>query len=964
LSDQTLPENIPHAGEKNRQSGKGNEWIKIRGAREHNLCNIDIDIPRNNLVVITGISGSGKSSLAFDTLYAEGQRRYVESLSAYARQFLGLMEKPDVDQIDGLSPAISIEQKSGVRNPRSTVGTGTEIYDYLRLLFARIGKPHCPSCGKSIKRQSAQEIIDRLMQLKDGTKLMILAPVIRGRKGENQELLRTLAVDGFLRVRIDGEMKELDDDIRLDRKRKHTIEVVVDRLIVTTGSRDRLADSIELALRQANGLVIVVFEDGKEDLYSEHFACPDCNVSFEELTPRLFSFNSPYGACPTCTGLGIKMEISERLIVPDPKLSVARGAIQAYKGIGNGSWYMRQMQQIGDTYGFKLTTPFGKLSKVHQKIVLYGTKGDKVRFKYVSSDEKTVWEHEGEWEGVIPNLTRRYKQTQSGMIREWIEDFMEHVHCPECDGHRLKPEARAVTVGGIGISPLSDLSIKDCADFFNKLELSERDSRIASQVIKELTARLEFLLNVGLGYLTLSRAAGSLSGGEAQRIRLATQIGSGLVGVMYILDEPSIGLHQRDNLRLLKTLKRLRDLGNSVIIVEHDRETIEGADWIVDLGPGAGVEGGKIVAEGNPEKIRLCAESITGRFLTGSDSIPVSEKRRKPKRGHYIRIQNATGNNLKSINVAIPLGLFNVITGVSGSGKSSLIVETLYPALAKEIYRGKHKALPFGAIKGTERIDKVIEINQSPIGRTPRSNPATYTGLFIHIRNLYATLPEAKVRGYKPGRFSFNVKGGRCEACQGGGIIRIEMHFLPDVYVTCEVCKGKRYNRETLEVKYKGKTISDALDMTVSEALEFFRDVPYIKRKLDTLSGVGLGYIKLGQPATTLSGGEAQRIKLSSELSKVATGKTIYILDEPTTGLHFADIKKLLEVLQQLVEKGNTILVIEHNLDVIKCSDWIIDLGPEGGNEGGNVVVAGSPEKVARNSTSFTGMFLRKELHD
>ena len=949
-------------GDENISSRKGSDWIKIRGAREHNLCNVDVDIPRNNLVVITGISGSGKSSLAFDTLYAEGQRRYVESLSAYARQFLGLMEKPDVDQIDGLSPAISIEQKSGVRNPRSTVGTGTEIYDYMRLMYARIGKPHCPSCGNSIQRQSAQEIIDKLMQLENGTKLIVLAPVIRGRKGENLELLRSLAVDGFLRVRIDGEMKELDEDIQLDRKKKHTIEVVIDRLIVSSGSRDRLADSIELALRQSNGLVIAVFEDGREDLYSEHFACPDCNISFEELTPRLFSFNSPYGACPTCTGLGIKMEISERLIVPDAKLSVSRGAIQAYKGIGNGSWYMRQMQQIGDTYGFKLTTPFHKLPQKHQNIILYGTKGDKVRFKYVSSDEKTIWEHEGEWEGVIPNLTRRYKQTQSGMIREWIEGFMEHVHCPDCDGQRLKPEARAVTVGGMGIAPLSEMSIKDCAEFFNQLELSERDNLISNQVTKELRARLEFLLNVGLGYLTLSRAAGSLSGGEAQRIRLATQIGSGLVGVMYILDEPSIGLHQRDNLRLLKTLLRLRDLGNSVIIVEHDKETIEGADWIVDLGPGAGVKGGKIVAEGSPEKIRSCPESVTGKFLMGADSIPYPEVRRKPKRGKHIRIMNATGNNLKSINVNIPLGLFNVITGVSGSGKSSLIVETLYPALAKEIYRSKRNALPFKAIKGLELIDKVIEINQSPIGRTPRSNPATYTGLFIHIRNLYATLPEAKVRGYKPGRFSFNVKGGRCEACQGGGIIRIEMHFLPDVYVTCEVCKGKRYNRETLEVKYKGKTISDALDMTVAEALDFFRDVPLIRRKLETLSGVGLDYIKLGQPATTLSGGEAQRIKLSSELSKIATGKTLYILDEPTTGLHFADIKKLLEVLQQLVDKGNTILVIEHNLDVIKCSDWIIDLGPEGGNEGGNVVVAGSPEKVAEEPRSYTGMFLKREL--
>jgi len=938
------------------------DWIKIRGAREHNLHNINLDIPRNRFVVITGISGSGKSSLAFDTLYAEGQRRYVESLSAYARQFLGLMQKPDVDQIDGLSPAISIEQKSGVRNPRSTVGTGTEIYDYLRLLYARIGKPHCPSCGKSIERQSAQEIIDQLMQNTANTRLQILAPVVRGRKGEYKELLKSIASDGFLRVRIDGKLRSLDEDLKLDRKRKHSIDIIVDRLRIKSSARDRIADSIELALRQANGLVITLFEDGSEELFSEHFACPDCGISFEELTPRLFSFNSPYGACPTCTGLGYKMEISERLIVPDPSLSILNGAIQAYKGVTGASWYMKKMIQVGEVYDFKVTTSFKDLMPEQRQVILHGANDRKIRFKYVSEDERTTWEHEGEWEGVIPNLTRRYKQTQSSQIREWIEGFMEHVSCPDCKGQRLRTEARAVTVGGMRITPLTDLSISAAADFFRNLKLDERDLKIGFQILKEVSARLDFLLNVGLGYLTLSRAAGTLSGGEAQRIRLATQIGSGLVGVMYILDEPSIGLHQRDNLRLIATLNRLRNLGNTVIVVEHDRETIEAADWVVDLGPGAGIKGGKVVAEGSPNAIRKNKSSITGRFLNGIDQIDIPKKRREPENGKYLRIEKAAGNNLKRIDVGIPLGLFTVVTGVSGSGKSSLIEETLYPALAKAIYRSRRQSLPYERIKGIKKIDKVIEIDQSPIGRTPRSNPATYTGLFGHIRNLYAQLPKAKMRGYKPGRFSFNVKGGRCEACQGGGIIRIEMHFLPDVYVTCEVCQGRRYNSETLEVKYKGKTISDALDMSVNQALEFFRDIPVVKRKLDTLAGVGLGYIKLGQPATTLSGGEAQRIKLSAELSKVGTGKTVYILDEPTTGLHFADIQQLLEVLQALVDKGNTVLVIEHNMDVIKCADWIIDLGPEGGDEGGEVVVFGSPEDVVNEPKSFTGQYLKEVL--
>jgi len=941
---------------------EGSEFIKIRGAREHNLRNLDVDIPRNKLVVITGISGSGKSSLAFDTLYAEGQRRYVESLSAYARQFLGLMEKPDVDQIEGLSPAISIEQKAGIRNPRSTVGTVTEIYDYFRLLYARIGKPHCPSCGKSIERQSAQEIIDRLLTECSGRKLQILAPVVRGRKGEYVELLCSLARDGFLRVRVDRELKSLEEKIKMDRKKKHNIDVIIDRLSVKPETRDRLADSVELGLRWADGLVIAVHEDGREELFSEHFACPDCDISFEELSPRLFSFNSPYGACSTCTGLGYKMEISERLIVPDPSISIFSGALLTFKGVDGESWYMRKLQQIGDAFGFKLSTPFNKMKAEHQHLILHGTKGKRIRFKYVSNDERTTWEHEGTWEGVIGNLSRRYKQTQSAQIRDWIEGFMETVTCPDCEGQRLRPEARAVTVGGMGLTPFTNLSIKAARDFIRNIKLDDRDRYIGQQILKEVSLRLDFLLNVGLEYLTLSRAAGSLSGGEAQRIRLATQIGSGLVGVMYILDEPSIGLHQRDNLRLIETLNRLRDLGNTVIVVEHDRETMAKADWIIDMGPGAGKQGGYIVAEGDYEAICENDNSITGRFLKGIERIEMPLKRRTARRGHYITINQAAGHNLKHINVHIPLGLFSVVTGVSGSGKSSLIVETLYPAMAQSLYKSRVKALPHKDVRGLEKIDKVIEINQTPIGRTPRSNPATYTGLFGHIRNLFSELTEAKLRGYKPGRFSFNVKGGRCEACQGGGIIRIEMHFLPDVYVTCEVCKGKRYNLETLEVKFKGKNIYEVLDMSVSEAGDFFSEIPTLNRKLVTLVDVGLGYIHLGQPATTLSGGEAQRIKLAAELSKVATSKTFYILDEPTTGLHFADIKRLLEVLQKLVDKGNTVLVIEHNLDVIKCADWIIDLGPEGGDNGGYLVVAGPPEKVANTSHSYTGQFLLHEL--
>ena len=937
------------------------DFISIRGAREHNLKNIDLDIPRNRLVVITGLSGSGKSSLAFDTLYAEGQRRYVESLSAYARQFLGLMEKPDVDRIDGLSPAISIEQKSGVRNPRSTVGTVTEIYDYLRLLFARIGIPHCPSCGRLIERQSAQEIVDRLMSKPGDTRLTILAPVVRGRKGEYHELFKTLTRDGFVRIRVDGQLRSLEDEIKLDKKRKHTVEVVVDRLVVKSDARERLTDSVELALRQSGGLVIAAAEGGGEELFSEQFACPDCGVSFEELSPRLFSFNSHYGACPTCTGLGFKMELDERLIVPDPSVSIQSGALQSViKAID--SWFIRRLAQVARANGFSLTIPFEKLSREHQQLVLYGSDGAKFKFRYQSADGRTLWEHQGVWEGIIPNLSRRYKQTQSSYMREWIEGFMGHVNCPDCGGERLKPEARAVTVGGTSISALADLSIDAAAGFFRRVELTDREQHIARQIVKEVAARLDFLRNVGLGYLTLSRAAGTLAGGEGQRIRLATQIGSGLVGVMYILDEPSIGLHQRDNLRLIGTLKALRDLGNSVIVVEHDRETIETADWVVDLGPGAGIAGGYVVTEGTPDDIKRASNSITGRYLSGADEIPTPKKRRAPIKGKELRLRRASGNNLKEIDVEIPLGLFVVVTGVSGSGKSSLVVETLYPAMARALYHSRLQPLPHGRLEGLALIDKVVDIDQSPIGRTPRSNPATYTGLFNHIRDLFAQLPEAKVRGYKAGRFSFNVKGGRCEACQGAGIIKIEMHFLPDVYVTCEVCKGKRYNRETLEVRYKGKSIAEVLDMTTEEALGVFRDIPSVRRKLETLNGVGLGYIHLGQQATTLSGGEAQRIKLSAELSKIATGRTLYILDEPTTGLHFHDIRMLLLVLQELVERGNTVLVIEHNLDVIKCADWVIDLGPEGGDDGGYIIAEGTPEKVAGEPQSYTGKFLAETL--
>ncbi len=936
--------------------------IRILGAREHNLANIDVTLPRNRLCVVTGLSGSGKSSLAFDTLYAEGQRRYVESLSAYARQFLGLMEKPDVDFIEGLSPAISIEQKATHRNPRSTVATVTEIYDYLRLLFARIGVVHCPSCGKQISRQTVQQITDAILDYPEGTRLQILAPVVRERKGEYRKMFKEIERDGFVRVRVDGEVYPVTETPTLDKKKKHSVDIVVDRLVVKDGILTRLTDSIETALGKAEGLVTMLTADGEERLFSEHFACHDCGISLEEPAPRNFSFNSPFGACPVCDGLGFRLEIDPRRIVPDESKTIVGGAIEPF-GLARESWTLRMLEKVAEHHKFKLTTPWHKLPEEHQKTILYGSK-DKIHFVWERSNDKYegTWDHWGKWEGVITNLQRRYKQTNSQGIRDWIEGFMGQVPCEVCHGQRLRPEALAVRVQGLNIAEVSAKSIGQSIEYFNSLQLSERDATIAEQIMKELKARLGFLMNVGLNYLTLDRSAGSLSGGEAQRIRLATQIGSQLVGVMYILDEPSIGLHQRDNARLITTLEKLRDLGNSVIVVEHDRETIERADYVVDLGPGAGRHGGKVVAAGSPDEIRDDPNSVTGNFLSGREVIPVPEKRRTPSK-RWITIKGARGHNLKNIDVKFPLGLFTVVTGVSGSGKSTLVNETLYPALARTLNGSREVPLSHNDIKGLHYIDKVVDIDQSPIGRTPRSNPATYTGLFTLIRDLYAQLPDAKARGYKSGRFSFNVKGGRCEACQGAGIIKIEMHFLPDVYVTCETCKGKRYNRETLEVKYRGRSISDVLNMTVEEGYEFFENHPPLARKLKVLNEVGLGYIKLGQQATTLSGGEAQRVKLSTELSKVSTGKTIYILDEPTTGLHFQDIRLLLQVLHQLVEKGNTVIVIEHNLDVIKTADWIIDLGPEGGDNGGTILATGSPEDVIEVPQSYTGQFLKEELN-
>jgi excinuclease ABC subunit A len=1018
--------------------------IVIAGARQHNLKNITVRIPRDKLVVITGLSGSGKSSLAFDTIYAEGQRRYVESLSAYARQFLGQMDKPDVDHIEGLSPAISIDQKGASHNPRSTVGTVTEIYDYLRLLYARVGRPHCPKCGRRIQQQSVEQIVDRVLALEPGTRLMVLAPLVRDRKGEYQKVFDDVRRAGFVRVRVDGEVFGVDDEIKLDRYKMHRIEVVVDRLVVPDTAQpaeagtdtNRIADSIEQALRLGEGTVIILPLDGEEQLYSEHFACVHCNLSFGEFEPRNFSFNSPHGACPECTGLGTRLEVDPGLVIPNRELSLAEGAIAAWGKAGmNGNVYYRAvLESVAEAYGFSARTPVKELTEEQLKIVLFGVKGHRIKMRYTPKSGR-VHEYQMTYEGVIPNLERRFRETDSDFIRGEIERFMSSRPCPKCGGARLKPESRAVTVVGRPIEEITALSIVEAVRFFEALEarrpvdetplpaiagtmpvmaangnpsvlggsdvvhsgkvaasengkssrsrsrttrgtnpaerwaaersetLSDRDFTIARQILKEFSARLGFLLDVGLDYLSLDRATGTLSGGEAQRIRLATQIGSGLMGVIYILDEPSIGLHQRDNARLVKTLKRLRDLGNTLIVVEHDEDTMRAADWLIDIGPGAGEHGGRVVAAGRLDDVLAEPESLTGQFLSGARRIPLPDVRR-PGNGRTLRIVGARENNLKDLTVELPLGKLVCVTGVSGSGKSSLVTEILYRALAQSINRARERAGEHDRIEGLEHLDKVVEIDQSPIGRTPRSNPATYTGLFTPIRELFAAVPESRLRGYRPGRFSFNVKGGRCEACEGDGILKIEMQFLPDVYVPCEVCKGRRYNRETLEVHFKGKTIAEVLDLTVEEALGFFQDVPSLRNKLQTLFDVGLGYIRLGQPATTLSGGEAQRVKLASELSRRATGRTIYILDEPTTGLHFADVERLLQVLSRLADTGNTVVVIEHNLDVIKTADWLIDLGPEGGARGGEIIAAGTPEQVAACSASFTGQFLAPLLRE
>ena len=936
-----------------------NEMIVIKGARQHNLKNIDVEIIRNKLVVVTGLSGSGKSSLAFDTLYAEGQRRYVESLSSYARQFLGLMEKPDIDYIEGLSPAISIEQKASARNPRSTVGTVTEIHDYLRLLYANIGKPHCWLCNRPIQKQTVQQIVDSIMRFKKDSKINILAPIIRGRKGEHKTALSDVKREGFLRVRIDGEIKNIDDKIKLAKNKKHTIEIVIDRLILDEDYMERLTESVELALKIGSGMIIIHELPNNDHVYSEHFACPHCEVSMEELSARMFSFNSPYGACSNCDGLGSHMEIDPEMVVPDKTKSIIQGAILPLGEQPRGNWYGSVLKSLSEEYNFNFTTPWYKLDPKVREILLMGTGGKKLKMKYSS----TRWSgtYTGGWEGVISNLMRRYKQTKSNHIRDWIEQFMSMKPCPKCSGSRLKKESRAVTISETSIGQLSSYPIKEIKEFFDRLKLNEMDSAIADQIIKEIKKRISFLIDVGLDYLTLDRSATTLSGGEAQRIRLATQIGSQLVGVLYILDEPSIGLHPRDNARLLNSLKKLRDLGNSIIVVEHDQETMEEADQIIDIGPGAGEHGGKVVFSGTPKEILQSNSSITGKYLSGEKSIKLPRKRRAGN-GKQISLSGASGNNLKEIKTNFPLEKFIVVTGVSGSGKSTLVNETLYPILAKELNGSRAYPLPYKDVDGLQYIDKVIDINQKPIGRTPRSNPATYTGVFTFIRDLFSQLPEAKIRGYKPGRFSFNVKGGRCESCEGDGIIKIEMNFLPDVYVTCEVCKGARYNRETLEIKYKNKNIAEILNMSVEESLSFFANIPQIMKKLTTLNDVGLGYIRLGQQATTLSGGEAQRIKLSTELSKSSRDKTFYILDEPTTGLHFEDVKLLLGVLQRLVDKGNTVVVIEHNLDVIKSGDWIIDLGPEGGVDGGRVLVSGTPEQITLDKNSHTGRFLKLAL--
>ena len=941
-----------------------NNKIIIKGAKEHNLKNINIEIPRDKLVVITGLSGSGKSSLAFDTLYAEGQRRYVESLSSYARQFLGMMEKPDVESIDGLSPAISIDQKTTSKNPRSTVGTVTEIYDYIRLLYARIGVAYCPNCGKKIEKQTLDQIVDDILKLPEGTKIQILAPIIRGKKGEFVKQLEGYQKQGFVRIRIDGEMMELTDDIELDRKKKHNIELVVDRLVIKPEIRNRLAESIEVSLKNANNLVLVdISEKDKkyEKMYNTNYSCVDCGISIDELSPRMFSFNNPFGACPACTGIGYLMRMDEDLIIPDKNKTLydgvkAFGSSTMKKGETMAKMYF---ESIGKHYGVDIKKPIKKLPREFLEKILYGTGDEKIDFEYESP--YGVRKFTTPFEGVLPTLERRHNETKSQGMRDFYEMYMSESDCPVCKGARLKKESLAVKVGNKNINELTDMSIDKILDFINHLELSKSDAMIADMIIKELNKRLQFLIDVGLEYLTLSRPAGTLSGGEAQRIRLATQIGSSLTGVLYILDEPSIGLHQRDNEKLIATLKKLRDLGNSVLVVEHDEDTMYAADQIIDIGPGAGVHGGNVMAQGTAEEIKLVQNSETGAYLSGRKKIEVPKKRRKPN-GKSIEIIGATQNNLKNINVKFPLGVFTCVTGVSGSGKSTLVNEILYKTIARELNGANEKAGKCKEVKGLENIDKIINIDQSPIGRTPRSNPATYTGVFDEIREIFATTNEAKMRGYQRGRFSFNMPGGRCEACSGDGSLKIEMHFLPDIYVPCEVCHGARYNRETLEVKYKGKSIADVLDMTVEEALVFFENVPKIKKKIQTLNDVGLGYIKLGQPSTTLSGGEAQRVKLATELSKRATGKTLYILDEPTTGLHIADVHRLVDILQRLVDTGNSIIVIEHNLDLIKTCDYIIDLGPEGGEKGGNVIQVGTPEQVVKNERSYTGQFLKKYL--
>ncbi len=941
-----------------------NKHIYIKGAREHNLKNIDISIPRDKLVVLTGLSGSGKSSLAFDTIYAEGQRRYVESLSSYARMFLGRMEKPDVDYIDGLSPAISIDQKTTSKNPRSTVGTVTEIYDYLRLLWARIGTPHCPECGKRIDRQTIDQITDKVLSLPEGTRIQILSPVIRGRKGEHLKIFEDAKKSGFVRVRADGNLYDLSEEIKLEKNKKHDIEIVVDRLVIKDGIQSRLTDSIEIASDRAGGLVIIDIVGGEDLLFSQNYACADCGISIEELSPRLFSFNNPHGACPDCAGLGTWLKIDPDLIIPDKSISILEGAIHAsgWKNAEPGTIARMYYDGIAKKYNFDLSTPICDIPEEAVNAILYGTGKEKLELKYDKSYGSGNYTQA--WEGIIPNLDRRHHETGSEFMRADIEESMTYTPCPTCKGKRLRKEALAVTVGGITISDMCELSINEAISFIDGVKdgLTPRELSIASQIFKEIYARLGFLKNVGLEYLTLSRSAATLSGGESQRIRLATQIGSSLMGVLYILDEPSIGLHQRDNEKLLETLCRLRDLGNTLLVVEHDEDTMYAADHIVDIGPGAGVHGGEVVAEGTVDDIKACDKSVTGKYLSGKKKIPVPSERRRGN-GSFLKIIGAAENNLKSIDVSVPLGTFTCITGVSGSGKSSLINEILYKHLAAKLNGAKTHPGVFKAIEGIEHLDKVIDIDQSPIGRTPRSNPATYTGLFNEIRSLFAMCPEAKMRGYGPGRFSFNVRGGRCEACSGDGVNKIEMHFLPDIYVTCDVCGGKRYNRETLEVCYKGKNIFEVLDMTCEEAYEFFQNVPRIAKKLKTLNDVGLSYVKLGQSSTTLSGGEAQRVKLATELSRQSTGKTLYILDEPTTGLHIADVHKLIDMLQRLTDAGNTVVVIEHNLDVIKTCDYIIDLGPEGGSGGGTVVATGTPEEVAKCKKSYTGQYLKKVLN-